>query len=61
VTTYEYQEGTLIVDLAESSKKELVWRATIVGTLGDSTEKNLEMVNKGVAKKFEDYPPAKKM
>jgi hypothetical protein len=38
----------------------LVWRATIVETLGDSTEKNLEMVNKGVAKKFEDYPPSKK-
>src|SRR6478609_5785801 len=36
VTTYEYQEGTLIVDLVESSKKELVWRATIVGTLSGS-------------------------
>lgn len=60
VTTYEYQEGTLIVDLAESSKNELVWRATIVGTLQDSTEKNLEMANKGVAEAFEDYPPAKK-
>jgi hypothetical protein len=60
VTTYEYQEGTLIVDLAESSKKELVWRATIVGTLGSGTEENLEMANKGVAKAFENYPPAKK-
>jgi len=60
VTTYEYQEGTLIVDLAESSKKELVWRGTIVGTLGNSPEKNLDMANAGVAKAFEDYPPAKK-
>ena len=60
VTTYEYEEGTLIVDLTESSKKELVWRATIRGVLGDSVEKNSEMVNKGVAKAFEDYPPAKK-
>jgi len=60
VTTYEYQEGTLIVDLAESSKKELVWRATIVGTLQDSPDRNVEMANKGVAKAFEDYPPAKK-
>ena len=57
--TYEYEEGTLIVDLTESSKKELVWRATIRGVLGDSVEKNSEMVNKGVAKAFEDYPPAK--
>jgi hypothetical protein len=60
VTTYEYQEGTLIVDLAESSKNELVWRAKIVAILQDSPEENLEMVNKGVAKAFEGYPPAKK-
>ena len=58
VTTYEYKEGTLIVDLAESSKRELVWRATIVEMLEDTPEKNLEMANKGVAKAFENYPPA---
>ena len=60
MTTYEYEEGTLIVDLAESSKKELVWRATIVAILQGSQEKNFELVNKGVAKAFEAYPPAKK-
>ena len=60
VITYEYEEGTLIVDLAESSKKELVWRATIVAILRGSPEENLELVNKGVAKAFEAYPPAKK-
>ncbi len=60
VTTYDYQEGTLIVDLVESSKKELVWRATIVETLGAKPEENLEMVNKGVVKAFEAYPPSKK-
>jgi hypothetical protein len=58
VTTYEYQEGTLIVDLAESSKNDLVWRAMIVGTLKSSAEENLDMANKGVAKAFEGYPPA---
>jgi Domain of unknown function (DUF4136) len=60
VTTYEYEEGTLIVDLAESSKNELVWRTTIVAILRGSPEENLELVNKGVAKAFESYPPAKK-
>jgi hypothetical protein len=60
VTTYEYQEGTLIVDLVESSKKELAWRATIVGTLGANPEENLEVADKGVAKAFEAYPPVKK-
>ena len=60
VTTYDYHEGTLIVDLAESSKKDLVWRATIVETLDDSPEANLEAADKGIAKAFESYPPAKK-
>ena len=55
----EYQEATLVVNLAESSKKKLVWRAVIRETVGDNLEKNFEMVNKGVAKAFKDYPPAK--
>jgi hypothetical protein len=54
-----YQEATLMVNLAESSKKKMVWQAVIKETLGDSLEKNFEMVNKGVAKAFKDYPPAK--
>ena len=59
MTTYEYQEGTLIVDLVESPKMELVWRAMIVETLRDSPGKNAEMTNKGVATAFKNYPPAK--
>jgi len=55
----KYQEATLLVNLAESSKKKMVWQAVITETVGDSLEKNFEMVNKGVAKAFKDYPPAK--
>ena len=55
----KYQEATLIVNLAESSKKKLVWRAVIRETVGDSLEKNFEMVNQGLARAFKDYPPAK--
>jgi hypothetical protein len=59
VTTYEERVGTLIVDLAHSSKKELVWRAVIKAALGDNLEENFKMANKGVAKAFKAYPPAK--
>ena len=55
----KYQEATLIVNLAESSKKKVVWRAVITETVGDSLEKNFDMVNKGVAKAFKDYPSVK--
>lgn len=59
VTTYEERVGTLIVDLAAPSKKELVWRAVIKSALGDNLEENFQMANKGVAKAFKDYPPGK--
>jgi len=55
----KYQEATLMVNLAESSKKKMVWQAVITETVGDSLEKNFEMVDKGVAKAFKDYPPVK--
>ena len=54
-----YQEATLVVNLAESSEKKLVWRAVISEMVGDNLEKNFEMVNKGVAKAFKEYPPTK--
>ena len=60
VTTYDYKEGTLILDLIEPSKKQLVWRATIVGTLQDSTKDNVELGNEAIAKAFESYPPGVK-
>jgi hypothetical protein len=59
VTTSEDHEGTLIVDLADSSKKKLVWRAVIRAVLGDNLEQNFELASKGVAKAFQNYPPAK--
>ncbi|HSL04016.1 MAG TPA: DUF4136 domain-containing protein, partial [Nitrospiraceae bacterium] len=55
----KYQEATLLVNLAESSKKQMVWQAVIRETVGGSLEKNFEMVNKGVAKAFENYPTPK--
>ena len=57
VTTYEYTEGTLIVDLVTPANSELVWRGNIVDTLTDSKEKNLQIAQEGIAKAFAEYPP----
>jgi hypothetical protein len=57
VTTYEYTEGTLIVDLVTPGNKELVWRASTLGELADSKEKNLQMADEALAKAFKNYPP----
>jgi len=53
------RESILTVNLAESSQKKPVWRAVIREKAGDNLEKNFEMINKGLAKAFKDYPPAK--
>lgn len=60
VSTYEYTEGTLIIDLITPARKELVWRGSMVGTLTDSKEKNLELAKEAIAKAFADYPPKRK-
>ena len=57
VSTYEYQEGTLIIDLVQPAKKELVWRATMVADLEDTAQENMELGKKAIAKAFENYPP----
>jgi uncharacterized protein DUF4136 len=58
VSTYEYRQGTLIMDLIEGTKKELVWRATIVANLEENPTENIELGNKAIARAFEEYPPA---
>lgn len=60
VTTYEYTEGTLIVDLVEPAKKELQWRAIMVAILEDTAQENIELGNQAIIKAFEHYPPKKK-
>lgn len=56
VTASEDHEGTLIVDLAESSHKKLVWRAVIKAVLGNSLEKNFDLAQKGITTAFKEYP-----
>jgi len=60
VTTYEYKEGTLVVDLVEAGKNELVWRASVVAILGDNADRNMEQAGQGIAKAFQGYPPEKR-
>jgi hypothetical protein len=60
VATYEYREGTLITDLIDAAKKELVWRATMIANLETNSADNIELGKKAIAKAFENYPPTKR-
>ena len=54
--------GTLIVDLADVKRKELVWRGTGTDTLNPqrSPEERDTALREALAKMFENYPPRSK-
>lgn len=60
-TAYEYEVGTLIIDILDPNQHKLIWRGT--GQERISDKKNPEEVEKGineaVAAIMKDFPPAK--
>ena len=52
--------GQLIVDLADVNKRRFVWRGTASSTISDKPEKVNKMLDKALAKMFENYPPKAK-
>jgi hypothetical protein len=53
-----FDEGTLVIDIFRIEGNQLVWRSVITDTLSSNTERNREMVNRGVARAFEAFPPS---
>ncbi len=58
MNVYQYEEGTLIVDLIDAEKKQLVWRGKAVGIVGEYKESE-KQINEAVQKLFLAYPPEK--
>jgi hypothetical protein len=61
INVEQYVEGTLFVDMIDSSKKQLVWQGRGVGTLDPnaSAEKREKNINYAVKQIFMKYPPKK--
>jgi hypothetical protein len=55
----QYTEGTLIIDLRDASRRELVWRAVAVEDKGDPS-KIADRLDDMVRKSIDKYPPKKK-
>jgi hypothetical protein len=61
ITTPEtYTIGTIVVDLFDTSTKQLVWRGVGSETLSDKPEKDTQKLSKTVEKMFKDFPPKNK-
>ncbi|MEN8151623.1 MAG: DUF4136 domain-containing protein [Planctomycetota bacterium] len=58
VEEHRYLEGTLMVDLVDAEKNELVWRGRATGVVGDY-EHQESRIREAVTKIFERYPPEK--
>lgn len=61
VDVYQYQEGTLIVDMVDAATHQLVWRGTAQGVLGGkkSPEQQQQILDNVVGRMFQKYPPKK--
>jgi hypothetical protein len=58
-TTSTINVGTLVLDIYDPSMKQLVWRGTATKTIQPSKDpqKNLERLQKAMAKLLKNYPP----
>jgi hypothetical protein len=57
ITAQQSLTGTLIVDIYDVKAKQLVWRGVAQGTLNEkNSQKNMQLVDKAVAKMFKKYP-----
>ena len=59
IETFQYDEGTLVVDLVDARAKELVWRGSGTRTVDPkwSPEKTDKAVNDAITQIFTKYPP----
>ena len=62
VSTYDYEEGSLILDFVDAKSKKLIWRGTAKAEVQnvDSSEYREQLINKTVKKILEKYPPSSK-
>src|ERR1700678_1493349 len=59
-STYAYKVGTLVVEIADTKTKQLVWRGSASNTISNNSKKNTKNLDKAVAKLFNQYPPKQK-
>ena len=53
------KNGSLVVGLVDTSKKDVVWSGVAKGTLSDTAKNNERKLNKAIRKMFKKYPPKK--
>ena len=55
-----FAEGTLLVDIIDASKKELIWQGEGIGHLTTDTDRKDDNIKEFVTRILSQYPPIKK-
>ncbi|WP_422358516.1 DUF4136 domain-containing protein [Reichenbachiella sp.] len=61
-TTYtesDYNEGTLVVDMYDTTEKQLIWQGVITSTVTENPKKREKTIPKKIRKLMKKYPPKK--
>ena len=56
-TVHTYHEGTIIIDLIDREKNQLVWRGVTTRVLGKKSHSD-EKIEQSMSRVFVDFPPA---
>jgi uncharacterized protein DUF4136 len=61
-TSPTISNGTFAIDFYDPASKQLIWRGSATKTLNPSgnQQKDIEKLNKGIAKLLKNFPPSKK-
>ena len=59
ISTYEYEEGSLILDFVDTKSKKMIWRGVAKADVmnADSPEKIEKLINEAVQKILKNFPP----
>jgi hypothetical protein len=55
-STYDYQVGTLVVDVFDAKEKKLIWEGIGQGTISDNVKNRDKNIPKAIAAIMKDYP-----
>jgi hypothetical protein len=59
VSTYAYEEGTLVLDFVDAKSKEMIWRGVAKAEIDnvDTPEKSEKLINEAVQAILKKFPP----
>ncbi len=60
VSTYQYEEGSLILDFVDTKSKKMIWRGVVKAEVqnADTPEKIDTLINEAVKEILKKYPPS---